>query len=262
MCGLQIGVGPVLGVALPIARQRLGLRAGVVADVATGDDVAVGGVLVDVVAQVQDQLRLLFGEAPVGGEVPVLVLRARREAHRQRAHGARGRARAGPAHRGQLAARAEPVEVLAARGQPGQFDVHAVTEVGTGGLGAAPDHATEPLVLGDLPADVGTPVAQPAEAVRSQRVRCQPGPQDHPVGHRLAGGDTEGERVRPWCGRRRSGEPGEHRPRPGGRADDQPRAQHRAPVVGGDVALRLVSLHGAQRSSPVRAAHDPRSTGR
>ena len=79
---LQIRVGFVLRIALPIACQRRSQRTDVVADIAARGDVLPGGILVLVVAEMQDEIRPVLGEAAVCGEPAVLVLRARREAHR------------------------------------------------------------------------------------------------------------------------------------------------------------------------------------
>jgi hypothetical protein len=80
---LQVQVRLVLGVALAVVRQGHRLRALVVTRVAAGDVVRVRTVLVLVVAQVQDQLRLVLRQPPVRGEVAVLVLGAGHERHRQ-----------------------------------------------------------------------------------------------------------------------------------------------------------------------------------
>src|SRR5690606_37602371 len=109
---LQVRVGLVLGVPLPVVGQRPRFRAGVVAGVAAGGHVVPGLVLVVVVAEVQHQVRVLLGEVPVGGEVAVLVLGAGGERHGQRHHRGGGRGGAGAADRGEGAGGPEPVEVL------------------------------------------------------------------------------------------------------------------------------------------------------
>ena len=193
-----------------IVAERLDLRADVVADVAAKDDVGVRGVLVEVVAQVQHEVRLILGQAGVRGEEAVLVLRARGEAHGQWAQGIRRRRRAGAPGRRELALSPEPVDVLPARLQPGELDVHAVPQLRARALRPAPHDLPEPLVGGDLPLDIGAPLAHAPEAVLGERVASEPGPEHHPVRDRFTGRDAESERVAarpcPRRARRRAGE--------------------------------------------------------
>ncbi len=82
MCGvqqLQVGVGLVVGVPLAVLRQRphLGIRDGL----PPRGRFAVGGALVEVVAAVQHGVDVGLGDAGVGVEEAVVVLRAGR--HRE-----------------------------------------------------------------------------------------------------------------------------------------------------------------------------------
>jgi hypothetical protein len=173
--------------------ERDQLAADVLADVAAGGLVVGTGVLVDVVAQVEDDVRMLLGHPPVRGEPAVLVLRARRDRERDRRRGAAGRCRAGAADGGQLAERLEALPVPGVRVQSANVDVDGVRLGPDGRRGAAADRAAEVLGGGDLPPHADRPVAE--AAVGGERVRRQPGPDHDGVGQRIARRDTERERV-------------------------------------------------------------------
>ena len=66
---LQIGIEPVLGVAVAVGRQRGGFDA-----VAVGADAALLGCLVDIVAEEQHHIGIFVGEMPIGGKVAELVM--------------------------------------------------------------------------------------------------------------------------------------------------------------------------------------------
>jgi hypothetical protein len=94
---LQVRVRLVLRVAVAVVLERGDLPRRVRAGIAARGRVDVRRVLVDVVAEVQDDVQILLGQVVVGREVAVLVLRARdeREGHRvERGAGGRGRLRA------------------------------------------------------------------------------------------------------------------------------------------------------------------------
>ena len=91
---------------------------------------------------------------------------------------------------------AEPVEVVGAGSQAGQFDVHTVRRVRRRGGDAALFDAGEPLVGGHLPLHVDRACRHAAESVVGQRVRRQPGPDHHSVCGRVTGRHPEGERIR------------------------------------------------------------------
>ena len=150
--GLQVGVGLVLRVPLPVAGQAGGLGAFVVARVAAADHVAALLVLVEVVAQVQHQVRVVLGQPRVGGEVAVLVLRAAGERHGQRRRRLVQRgAGEGAAHRAEVPAGAEPVEVFAPRLQAPQLHVHRVRGFNPGVLDAAGYYPAHACVLRHFP---------------------------------------------------------------------------------------------------------------
>ena len=195
---LQVEVGLVLRVPLPVRREVDGLGTLVVAHVARGRDVVVRGVLVLVVTEVEDELRLLLGESAVRREEAVLVLGARGERHaqrrRQRACGRRGAGAAGAGHE---RADLEAVPVLASRPQVLDLDVHGEALGCRRAHGAALDNGTEALVGGHLPAHGVDGVGHAAEAVVRERVERETGPEDEAVGNGVAGRDAEREGAAP-----------------------------------------------------------------
>jgi hypothetical protein len=70
-----------------------------------------------------------------------------------------------------------------------------VVELGYGYNAAAADNATEVLVASHLIVDPNRLAVHPTTAVGGKRVGCESGPQRHPGGRRIAGGDAQGERV-------------------------------------------------------------------
>ncbi len=204
MGGLQIRVALVEGVAQPVVREGHGLAVehvrecdvGVAALAAGG----VHGVLVQVVAEVEDDVDVVLRQVPVDGVVAVLVRLAgdggqpeRRGAvaRRGRGEGAARRADPGPG--------AEAVVVPGGRFQAPDVDVHAVGVLRVG-LGGAPlGDQGEGLVLGHLPLHGDPLLAQPT--VRLERLGGQPCPQHHGVGQGVARGDAQGERVLVDAGR-------------------------------------------------------------
>ncbi len=92
--------------------------------------------------------------------------------------------------------------------------------LGEGEGGAAPHDQGEALVEGDLPGDLHTLLSQPA--VRGERGRGEPGPDEHRAGQRIPGGDPEGEGV--------LGDPGRVEP---GRGEGAARGQVRGEGEGG-----------------------------
>ena len=194
--GLQVGVGLVLRVPLAVAGQADGLRAFVVARVAAADHVAVLLVLVQVVAQVQHQVRVVLRQPRVGGEVAVLVLRAAGERHGQRRRRlVQRRAGQGAAHRADVLAGAEPVEVFAPRAQAAQLHVHRVRGFDPGMLDAAGYYRAHARVLSHFPRHRDVAGGHAAQAVLGHGVHGQAGPDHEAVRPRLAGGDAQQERI-------------------------------------------------------------------
>jgi hypothetical protein len=110
--------------------------------------------LVDVVAEVEDDVEILFGQARVRRPETVLEVLAADHTHAQAERvGEAGRRRTRPADRAELAAGAEPVEVVAAGCQTPHVDVDRVGQIRPGERDPGPDHPVEPLVERDLPAD-------------------------------------------------------------------------------------------------------------
>lgn len=196
--GAQIGVGLVEAVPQPVVLQRDRLpvvvggepAVGVVAGAAGGVD----GVLVEVVAEVEDDVDVLLGEVLVRGEVAVVVRLAGDGGQAQRAvAGAAGGRGAGPADGAGPRSGAEAVVEDAVGVEALDLDVDAVVELRVGGDRSAPHDAGEALVTGELPAHLHPVPGQSAAGL--VRARCESRPQQDRVGKRVAGGDAEGERV-------------------------------------------------------------------
>ncbi len=175
--GLEIRVGLVLRVATTVVRERHDL----VAQVQPRSPCR-GAVLVDVVAQVQDDARVVLGHPAVDGEVALLVVRAGGEGHHQVTAGCADRGRgAGAADRREVALGAEAVEVVGVRVETTRDDVH---RVGGGVLRrdrTRRDEGAEGVGGRHLPVDGDVGVRHPALTVGVQRRRCQPGPEHDAV---------------------------------------------------------------------------------
>jgi hypothetical protein len=150
-------------------------------------------VLVDVVADVDEEGGVVLDDPTVGREVAVLELRAadEAEAHLRGAAAERGRG-ARAADRARLAARVEAVPVLAIGLQFVDLDVDRVPVVRPGQRGAPADAAVQRLVVRDLPAHGDRARGQ---RLLAERVEGQARPQDDAVARRLARGDADGERI-------------------------------------------------------------------
>jgi hypothetical protein len=196
MRSLEVGVGLVLGVALAVVLQRHRLRALVVADIPAAGHVRALLVLVLVVAEVQHQVRLVLGEAAVGREETVLVLGTAGEGHGQgRRRFVPGRAGQCAADRTDVAAGAEPVEVLAPGLQAAQFRMDRVGAFRQGLLHAALNDVPHRSVLSNLPGHGDNAGGHAAQPVFCERVEREPGPEHEAVGPGVAGRDAEGEGI-------------------------------------------------------------------
>ena len=192
---LQVGVALVQAVAHPVLLESLRLGGQVVGDLDLADGSAYR-VLVEVVAQVHDEVQVFFGQVAVGGVVAVVPLLAGDEGEPEQSRlGSGVGCGAGAPYRADLPQGLEPVEVFAVRFQTGDLGVDGVGEFGGGDGFSLVDHAAEALVCCNLVADRNLLVAHAAPAVGGERVGGQAGPQDDPVGVRVPGGDPKGERV-------------------------------------------------------------------
>lgn len=195
--GDEVGVEAVQGVAVAVLHEvhRLGPQLGGDGDVAHASH-GVDGVLVDVVAQVQDQIDVLLGEVPVGG-VEALEPRLAGDEGEVQLPGAavrRGRG-AGAADRAEHSARAEAVVVVPVRLESGDLHVDGVGELGHR-AGPSPAYdGPEAVVAGDLPLHVDGVRRHAAAAVGREGLGGETGPQYDPVRPRVAGRHAEGERV-------------------------------------------------------------------
>ena len=191
----QIGVEPVLRIAVAVGRQCRGL-----------DAVAVGAhrgtrlldALVDVIAEKQHHVGIFVGEVPVGGKVAVLVIGARNESEPQAIdRRARNHQRRGASHRAFRIGADEPVPV----GPPGlQASDVGMDRIAIGRFGrgdAAADDVAHGGIARDLVGDRNVAARHAAGRCRigRERVGRQPRPQHEAVRSRCAGRDAETEGV-------------------------------------------------------------------
>ncbi len=260
--GPQVGVGLVEGVpqAVVLQRHRLVVEVGGQGARGVGAGAAGGvhGVLVEVVAEVEDEVHVLAGQVPVRGVVPLVVPLAGDEAEGEVGGpaGAGGRG-AGASGRADVPAGAEAVVVDVSGCEVTDLDVHGVLELGVGGGPASSDDAAEPFVQGHLPVHLHALGGQ--SAVGLVRERGQARPQQYGVGLGVARGDAEREGVggqprgvqlggaRGPGGRQVHGE-GE---RGGGAGDGQEAAAAQVPGGGAEFGR----VHGPGRVLVVRGCH-------
>jgi hypothetical protein len=199
---LQVLVGLVLGVSYPVLPEpvRLGGRL-VKAYVAGVGQVRLGvrrrRILVDVVAEVQDEVEILLSHVAVSVVVAVLVHLTRGDREGElRGRGTLSRCRLDPAHGARLPSGSEPVEILPPVVEARQLDVNRMGQLVTRVLGASADDPPEVLVRRQLPAHRHFLFGHPAVTAFRERLGREARPQHHPpVGGRLTGGDAEAERV-------------------------------------------------------------------
>ena len=187
--GPQVRVGLVLRVADAVVLERSDLRPDMLADLAVA-----ARALVDVVAEVDDQVEVVLGHVLVGGIQARLEVLARGEGEPQliglRARGGHG---AGPGDRALGVAGAEAVPVRAVGVQAIHLDVDRVAELGRGDRRAAAHDLLHRVVGRELPAHLDVLGGHPA--ARLQRLGGQACPEDDPAGGRVARRDADGERV-------------------------------------------------------------------
>ena len=124
--GLQVRVAFVLGVALAVLRQGLGLPAAVLAH----HELRVGA-LVDVVAHKQHEVQRLLGNLLMRNVLAVLVMLARGQGDAQLLHiGVGSGCGAGVAHAAEGVALAEAVPIVGGGLQVLQMHMHAVASAG------------------------------------------------------------------------------------------------------------------------------------
>jgi hypothetical protein len=183
VCRLEILVRLVERVAVAVFGEREDLWAVMGADVTALGDVLVRAVLVDVVAEVHDEVKVLLTHPPVRRVVAVLVHLAGGEREGERLDACpRHRSGLGPSCGTQLRPRPETVEVLAGGLEAPNLDVERVGKFGPGEPFRASHHLPEALIFGDLPVHRHLQRRHPAVAVLRQRIGSQPRPQDHPAG--------------------------------------------------------------------------------
>jgi hypothetical protein len=187
---LQLRLALVERVACAIVVERVALGRAV-----TADAILAPGELVDVVAQVQDEVRLVGEHRLVRGVIAMLVLLARGDGEPQafRSRIACGR-RGGTTDRTARAAGREPVPVGATRFETAGLDVHGVRPVRHRVLDTGTHDPTKLRVGGDLPR-YGHGGGRHA-AARRERHGGEPRPQHDVVRRRIPGSDPERERAR------------------------------------------------------------------
>ena len=184
---LQIRIAAVLRIAVAIERER-GRRLSVAVRADRGRRAV--DRFVDVVAEEQDEVRLLLRQMAIGGEIAVLVVGAGAEAEAQCGDGAAWRRRGGcAAGRAGPRAEKEAVPIGPARLQAAHLAMDRMGESRFGAGKATLHDATERGLLRDLIADL----AIAAERCLGQRRKARP--QHEAIGPRRTGGDTEGEGI-------------------------------------------------------------------
>ena len=144
---LQIEIGSVQRVAVPVIAETYGLRTGVCAD-----RVPSPRALIDVIAEVYDEVERIAGHVPIGRVIAVLVVLARGEGKAQiRKRGTDGRGRACASDRAQLRACLEAIPVPAPGCQSLDLDVHGMGVLRSRQRDATSGDAPKAFVMGHLP---------------------------------------------------------------------------------------------------------------
>jgi hypothetical protein len=177
-CGverLQIGIGAVKRVAVAVPDQIDGRRTVVLAQhlvcVRTH-----GGFFVDVIAEKNDEIRILGRQVPVGAEISVLPVRAggECETHPRELGVWRWRSARKP-DRTLFAQRREPIPVGPPRPQARDLDVHRMRPMFVRFCCAACNHAAHTRIGRHLP-NHGCAFRHPAVAIRCQGIEREPRP--------------------------------------------------------------------------------------
>ena len=169
---------------------------------------------------------MFLGKSSVCGEPAVLVIRARHETHRQRRKRTGLRGGASAAGRRQVAVSAEPVEIVAAGSQTGQFDVHTVRRFRRRCGDSTLLDALEPFVGGHLPLDLHHSSRHATETITRERIRRQSRPDHDSVRGRVARRHAQRERIR----QHRADAPLGREADDGHRGERSRPFQHRAPT--------------------------------
>ena len=184
MDGLEVRVVTVIGVTSTVISERDDLAHGLDASADRRIAVAVGGELVDVVAEVDDGVEVrAIGEAAIDVEVARRVVRA---AHLPEAKALRTAVRKclGSTDGRLLAGAVKRVVVGRSRLEASGIHLDGEVAFGCRLRRAARDDARHLFVGGDSPSDV----ERPAVAVSSRRRDSRP--EDHAIGQRIAARDT------------------------------------------------------------------------
>ena len=156
--------------------------------------------LVDVITEVGDQIDAGLEHVPVGVVIALFVVLTTGHADAQWQLGlSRSRAGPGSTNGAAMFACAKAIVITAAWFESAHFEVHAVRKDCLGTRQAGLHGLTKTRIKSDFEAHFD--VVRPDPAIWRQQVGDQSRPQHHPVRMRIAGGDSEQERVAPEDGR-------------------------------------------------------------
>ena len=191
---LKVGIRLVERVLEAVALERDALRRERSGNIGVAHPARADPVLVDVVAEVDDEVEVLLRHSAVRRVEPVVPLLAGRERERQLAHAVvRPGRRLGPSHRALVPVGQEAVEVLAAGRRPFTSTWTEWPSSGTAAARAGLLDVPEARVRRDLPAHAD--VLRRHAATLHQRLRREARPQRHTVGRGIARSDAEAERI-------------------------------------------------------------------
>jgi hypothetical protein len=188
MRSLQIRIGFVQRIAEAIVVERVALG------LLVRPHAHRAAILVDVVADVRNEVGPIGGDCAVSGEIALLVVLARRDREGEPLrHGAGGGCRARSADGALLPAAREAVPIVASGLEARCLDVHGVRPLRQRVGAAAPHDPAHALVSCDFPCDFDGRSRE--SAAGNQRLGRQPCPKYHCIRPGIARRDTESEGV-------------------------------------------------------------------
>ena len=156
-------------------------------------DARVGGAFVDIVAEMEHQIRMLGSHVLVGRVEARLVVLARgeREAQPLR-HGFGSRHCSRAARRANRVPHGEAIPIPAVGLESGHFDMHGMGQFGRGNARAGSQDLPEHFVAGDFPTHA---YVAGINSSAVERIRRKARPEHKPVRARIARGDSQSERI-------------------------------------------------------------------